>query len=147
MNFPCITEPSPHLAWNPGTHQPACPSFLQPLRLKVMTKRGLHVIASGHVSSAHYTILAQSRNEMMFPDNSPSVSMWPYLQSSSQTRRLNSISVYAARGTSRDQMRVLYMNAGALRLWREMGMPVNIIGETNRPPRTAMLSFGMPFAE
>jgi hypothetical protein len=72
--------------------------------------------------------------------------MWPYLLSSDQTRRLNSISVYTDRGTSSTQTRLLYMNAGALRVWREMGMPVNIVGETNRPPRTAMLSFGMPFA-
>jgi len=121
--------------------------LLDPICLSASTQRGLHVVINSSVSSAHYTILGQSRNEVMLPDNSPSVSMWPYLLSSAQTRRLNTISVYADRGTSSTQTRLLYMNAGALRVWREMGMPVNIVGETNRPPRTAMLSFGMPFAE
>jgi hypothetical protein len=77
----------------------------------------------------------------------PSISMWPYLLSSSQTRRLNKISVYADRGTSREQSRLLYMNPNALSLWREMGMPATVIGESHRPPRSAMLSFGMPFSE
>jgi hypothetical protein len=30
---------------------------------------------------------------------------------------------------------------------REMGMRVTIFGESHRPPRSAMLSFGMPFSE
>lgn len=121
--------------------------MLDPMRLAVAPHRGIHVVINASVASPNYTILGQSRNEVMFPDSSPSISMWPYLLSSAQTRRLNSISVYSDRGTSSDRTRLLYMNAGALRLWREMGMPVTIIGEANRPPRTAMLSFGMPFSE
>jgi len=39
------------------------------------------------------------------------------------------------------------MNADALSVWREMGIGVTIIGESHRPPRSAMLSFGMPFSE
>jgi hypothetical protein len=105
------------------------------------------VIVNASISSANYTILAQSRNELMVPENSPSISMWPYLLSSSQTRRLNKISVYADRGTSREQSRLLYMNANALSVWREMGMPATVIGESHRPPHSAMLSFGMPFSE
>ena len=61
--------------------------------------------------------------------------------------RLNYISVYTGRGKSRDQSRLLYINADALSVWREMGMRVTIIGESHRPPRSAMLSFGMPFSE
>jgi len=123
-------------------------AFLQdPVSLGVSTQRSLHVVINASVSSAHYTIIGQSRDEIMFPDNSPSISMWPYMMNSAKTRRLNSISVYTDRGTSRDQARLLYMNPAALRLWREMGMTIAIVGETNRPPRTATLSFGMPFAD
>jgi hypothetical protein len=82
----------------------------------------------------------------MVPENSPSVSMWPYLLNSAQPRRLNHISVHTSRGTSRDQSRLLYTNADALSVWREMGMRVTIIGD-RIGPRSAMLSFGMPFSE
>ena len=64
-----------------------------------------------------------------------------------ETRRLNKISVYAERGTSRERSRLLYMNSSALSLWREMGMAGTIVGESYRPPASAMLSFGMPFFE
>jgi hypothetical protein len=107
----------------------------------------LHVIVNGHIASANYTVVAQNRDEVMVPENSPSVSMWPYLLNSAQPRRLNHISVYTGRDTSRDQSRLLYMNADALSVWREMDMCVTIIGESHRPPRSAMLSFGMPFSE
>lgn len=107
----------------------------------------MHVTVNSSISSANYTIIAQSRNEVLVPENSPSISMWPYCLKSEQTRRLNTISVYAARGTSREQTRLLYMNADALSVWREMGMPLTVIGETHRPPRGAVLSFGMPFSE
>jgi len=121
--------------------------LLEPMPLMALSQPGLHLVVRTSIGSEKYTILAQSRNEMIFPDNSPSISMWPYLMASSQTRLLNQISIYSARGTSSDQTRLLYMNAGALRVWREMGMPVTIIGESHRPPRTAMLCFGMPFSE
>jgi hypothetical protein len=106
----------------------------------------LHVVVNGHIASANYTVVEQNRDEVMVPENSPSVSMWPYLLNSAQPRRLNHISVYTGRGTSRDQSRLLYINADALSVWREMGMRVTIIGESHRP-RVAMLSFGMPFSE
>lgn len=123
-------------------------TFLQdPVRLNVVSQRRLRVIVNASISSANYTILAQSRNEVMVPENSPSVSMWSYLLTSAQTQRLNRISVYTDRGTSREQSRLLYMNASALSVWREMGMPGTVIGESHRPPHSAMLSFGMPFSE
>ncbi len=112
-----------------------------------LSHHGFHIAVRTSIASANYTILAQSRGELMFPDNSPSISMWPYLLGSSQTRRLNEISIYSARGTSSAQSRLLYMNAFALRMWREMRMPVTIIGESHRPPHGALLCFGMPFSE
>jgi len=124
------------------------PAFvLPPVQMKIKMNRQVHIFAEGCVASANYTIVSQSRDEMLVPENSPSISMWPYLLNSAQTRRLTNISVYAERGTSRDQSRLLYMNAEALRIWREMGRPVTVIGESHRPPRSAMLCFGMPFSE
>jgi hypothetical protein len=99
------------------------------------------------IDSANYTIVSQSRDEMTSVENSPSISMWPYLLQSAQTQLLNSISVYTDKGTSREQVRTLYMNAGALKLWREMGHACTVIGESHRPPRSATLAFGMPFSE
>ena len=105
------------------------------------------MVVNGHIASANYTVVAQKGDEVMVPENSPSVSMWPYLLNSAQSRRLNHISVHTGRGTSRDQSRLLYMNADALSMWREMGMRVTIIGESHRPPRSAMLSFGKLFSD
>ena len=126
---------------------PVATFTLPPIQMKVNVNRQVHTFTAGCVASANYTLVAQSRDEMLVPENSPSISMWPYLLNSAQTRRLTGISVYAERGTSRDQSRLLYMNAEALRIWREMGRPVTVIGESHRPPRSAMLCFGMPFSE
>jgi hypothetical protein len=98
-------------------------------------------------ASANYTIVSQSRDEVAQVANSPSVSMWPYLVQTEQPKLLNSLSVYTDRGSTREQTRVLYMNAGALKLWREMGHATTVIGQSHRPPRSATLSFGMPFSE
>jgi hypothetical protein len=117
-----------------------------PLGPHVLSKRKLHLVVNTRISRASYTIVVQSRAEVIVPDNSPSHSMWPYLVHSAQTGRLIQISVYEHRGTSRDQARLLYMNAGALALWREMGMPGSVVGEINRPPWKAVLSFGMSFS-
>lgn len=120
---------------------------LPPIQMKVRTNRQVHTFTAGGVAAANYTLVAQSRDEMLVPENSPSISMWPYLLQSAQTARLNRISIYAERGTSREQSRILYMNADALRVWREMGMLAIVIGESHRPSRNAMLCFGMPFSE
>jgi len=123
-------------------------AYLQePAHLMARSQHGLHIVVRSSIASANYTILAQSRDELSVPENSPSVSMWPYLLSSAQTRRLNEISIYSARGSSGEQTRLLYMNAGALRMWSEMRMPATIIGESHRPPQGASLCFGMPFSE
>lgn len=117
------------------------------VRPMALGQHRFHIAIRACISSANYTILAQNRQELIVLENSPSISMWPYLLGSSQTARLNQISVYSARGTSSERARLLYMNAGALQLWREMAMPVNIIGESHRPPHSATLSFGIPFSE
>ena len=98
-------------------------------------------------ASMHYTVMTQSRDDLRDLQNSPSLSMWPYLLQSAQTQKLNTISIYAETGSTPAHTRTLYMNAGALTIWREMGKSPNVIGEANRPPRTATLSFGMPFSE
>jgi hypothetical protein len=59
----------------------------------VSNQLALHVIVNGHIASASYTVVAQNCDEVMVPENSPSVSMWPYLLNSARPRRLNHISV------------------------------------------------------
>lgn len=116
--------------------------------LPTLMKRALvNVTILDSVASANYTIVAQSRDEVLQPSNAPSLTMWPYLLNSHQMRRLNSISIYAERGTTAEQTRLLYMNTSALELWREMGRLATVIGEAHRPPQSATLSFGMPFSE
>jgi hypothetical protein len=116
------------------------------VRPKVSSQRQVHVTIKDSIWSADYTIVAQSRDQVMVANNSPSVSMWPYLINSAQTQRLSTISIYEDRGTSHGQLRLLYMNAGALSLWREMGMIVTVVGESHRPPPGARLAFGMPLS-
>jgi hypothetical protein len=118
---------------------PVLPNFLH--------QRRQHVVVSASISSVNYTILAQSLDEVMVPENSPSISMWPYLLNSAQTQQLSKISIYVERGSSRERTRLLYMNSSALFLWCEMGMTATVIGESHRPSRNATLSFGMPFSE
>jgi hypothetical protein len=126
----------------------AAATFLpNPVRPSLLHQRRLHVVVNSSISSFNYTIVAQSLDEVMVPENSPSISMWPYLLNSAQTQQLSKISIYAERGASRVQTRLLYMNSSALQIWSEMGMPATVIGESHRPPRSATLSFGMPFSE
>ena len=94
-----------------------------------------------------YTVIAQSANEVQDVQNAPSVSMGPYLVSSGQTRLLTTLSIYSLRGSSREQVRLLYMNVTALRLWKDMGKQPTQVGTQHRPPHAALLSFGVPFSE
>jgi hypothetical protein len=98
-------------------------------------------------TTMNYTVIAQNRDEMLDAANSPSLTIWPYLLQSEQTRLLNSLSVYTDKGTSREQARLFYMNATAVKLWQEMKRPATVIGTQHRPPKTAVLAFGMPFSE
>jgi hypothetical protein len=93
-----------------------------------------------------YQIVAQSAQEVQNVENAPSISMGPYLHNSGQAWLLGTISIYSLRGESREQIRLLYMNGEAIRIWEEMGKEPRIIGAQVRPPRTALLTFGVPFS-
>lgn len=97
--------------------------------------------------SLNYEIVAQSAEEVQDTKNAPAVSMGSYLIESGQTQLLTTISIYSERGESREQVRLLYMNAVALRVWRAMGKKPSVIGAQHRPSRTALLAFGVPFSE
>lgn len=95
----------------------------------------------------NYQIVAQSVEEIQDIQNAPAISMGPYLIDSGQVQLLTTISIYAQRGEVREQVRLLYMNAVALRIWKAMGKQANLIGAQHRPPKTALLVFGVPFSE
>ncbi len=108
----------------------------------------LHRLTSDRPQEAmNYTVIAQSAADVQDTQNAPSLSMGPYLIASEQTRLLTTLSVYSLRGNSREQVRTLYMNATALRIWKDMGKQPKIVGMQHRPAHTALLSFGVPFSE
>jgi len=39
------------------------------------------------------------------------------------------------------------MNAAAVRIWKAMGRNPTVIGAQHRPPRTALLMYGVPFSD
>jgi len=98
-------------------------------------------------SSLNYQIVAQSADEVQEVQNAPAFSMGPYLISSGQTKLLTTISIYSQRGEDCEQLRLLFMNRTAMRIWREMGQRPKVIGTQHRPPSTALLTFGVPFSE
>lgn len=93
----------------------------------------------------NYAIVAQSAEEVQNIQNAPPLSMGPYLIESGQTKLLTTLSIYSERGASRDQVRLLYMNAVALSLWKAMGRNPRVIGARHRPTPTALLMYGVPF--
>ena len=95
----------------------------------------------------NYQVIAQSAKDLQNVENAPAISMGPYLLKSGQTSLLTTISVYSLRGESRQQLRLLYMNAAAIQVWKEMGKVPNVVGAQNRPPHAALLTFGVPFSE
>ena len=113
------------------------------------TSNDLLFYLDGHRSGKplHYCIVAQSAEEMQDIQNAPAVSMGPYLIETSQTQLLTAISIYSQLGEHRDQVRLLYMNDVALRIWKAMGRQPNLIGARYRPPKIALLAFGVPFSE
>jgi hypothetical protein len=98
-------------------------------------------------TSPNYKIVSQSVEEVQDTDNAPAISMGPYLLESGQTHLLTRISIYSRRGESREQVRLLYMNAAAISVWKSMGKQAKVIGAQHRPPQTALLAFGVPFSE
>jgi hypothetical protein len=95
----------------------------------------------------NYSVIAQSAEDLQDMQNAPAISMGPYLIQSDQVKLLTTISIYSQRGESRDQVRLLYMNTVALRLWEAMGNKPRIVAALHRPPKTALLNFGVPFSE
>ena len=106
-----------------------------------------HLVETQSTQELNYQIIAQSADDVQNIENAPDVSMGPYLLKSEQVRLLRTISIYSLRGESRDQVRLLYMNATAVRIWREMGRSPKIIGARVRPPCAALLAFGVPFSK
>jgi hypothetical protein len=94
-----------------------------------------------------YSLLSQTAAQVADLENAPAVVIGPYLLKTQQSHWLRVISIYAKRGNSREQFRLLYLNAPALALWREMGKAVQVMGKTKRPPQDATLVFGVPFSE
>jgi hypothetical protein len=95
----------------------------------------------------NYEIVVQSADELRDVQNSPAISMASYLVETGQTELLAVISIYAIPGDSREEMRFLYMNATAVRIWKAMGKQLKTIGGRYRPPRAAALAFGVPFSQ
>ena len=86
------------------------------------------LIAQHTPAALNYQIVAQSAEEVQNIENAPAVSMEPYLLKSGQRSLLTTISIYSLRGESREQIRLLYMNAAAVRIWEEMGKaPRNLL--------------------
>ena len=98
-------------------------------------------------TALNYQIVAQSTEEVQDIQNAPAISMGPYLIESEQVKLLTTISIYTQQGETRDQVRLLYMNAAALLIWKAMGKEPKLIGFLHRPPKTALLAFGVPFSE
>jgi len=105
------------------------------------------LVSKQSAPALNYQIVAQSAEEVQNTENAPAVSMGPYLLASGQTALLRTISIYSVRGESREQIRLLYMNAPAIRVWRSMGKAPNVVGSQARPPHTALLTFGVPYSE
>jgi len=105
------------------------------------------LVANQPVPDLHYLVVAQSADDVQNIENAPAVSMGPYLLKSGQVRLLTTISIYSLRGESREQIRLLYMNAVAMQIWKEMGKAPKIIGAQVRPARAALLTFGVPFSK
>ncbi len=65
-------------------------------------------------TALNYEIVAQSAEEVQNIQNAPAISMGQYLVESDQVKLLTTISIYTQHGETRDQVRLLYMNAAAL---------------------------------
>lgn len=99
------------------------------------------------VERLNYTIVNQDADEVQDIQNAPAVSMARFLAESDRLALIPAISIYVERGSGRECVRLLYMNATALQVWKDMGMNPTEIGTRHRPARTAVLAFGVPFSE
>ena len=94
----------------------------------------------------NYVVISQDLAEVQDLASSPVLAMSAYLEETGQQDQLRRISIYSERGTTAGTMRLLYMNREALAIWRSMGRQPTIVGERHRPPRSALLGFGVPFS-
>jgi len=106
-----------------------------------------HTSPSDGVERLNYTLVTQDADEVQDIQNAPAVSMARFLAERDQMELVPAISIYVERGSGRKCIRLLYMNAIALRVWKQMRMHPTEIETRHRPPRTAVLAFGMPFSE
>ena len=81
----------------------------------------------------NYRIIAQSAEAVQNVENAPAVSMGLTLLKTGQINLLMMIGIYSLRGESRQQLRLLYMNAAAIQVWKEMGKrPPSLVREIAR---------------
>jgi len=104
-------------------------------------------VAGEIVGEGSYWVVRQGVEEVRDPENSPAVGMGKYLVETGQEDLFREISVYVERGDSREEVRRLYMNAVALRVWRDMGREAQVVGRQRRPGRGSELGFGVPYSE
>lgn len=102
---------------------------------------------AGVVEAGNYWVVRQGVDEVRDPEGAPAVSMAAYLVKTGQEDLFREISIYGERGETRDEVRRLYLNAVAMRVWRDMGQVPQVAGRRHRPPVTAALVFGVPFSE
>lgn len=100
-----------------------------------------------NAAEMHYTVVSQSADDVQQSDSAPALSMARYLVRREQMGLVPQLSIYAERGTSREQLRLLYMNGLALSVWKDMGMKPHEVGTMHRPSRTSVLVFGMPYSD
>ncbi len=93
-------------------------------------------------------MIAQSAAEVGEIQNSPSVSMGPYLIASEQTRLLTTLSIYSLRGdTPRNSKDALHERNGAAHMEGHGQAAYPSSGRSIAHRMTALLSFGVPFSE
>jgi hypothetical protein len=103
--------------------------------------------ASSNNRSPNYRVIAQSADAVRDIENAPAISMSRFITATEQTKLLTTLSIYSERGTSRDEVRLLYMNEAAFSMWKAMGKAATVIAYRHRPPSTAHLAFGVPFSD
>ena len=95
--------------------------------------------------SFNYSIMAQSAEDFLIFQKSPSTYLWPCLKLGASTDLLGHMSIYTGRTKGGGQDRFLYLNMVAMGMWTAMLKAGTVIGQVHRPPQSARLVLGMPF--
>jgi hypothetical protein len=90
--------------------------------------------ASSNNRSPNYRVIAQSADAIRDIENALAISMSRFITATEQTKLLTTLSIYSERGTSRDEVRLLYMNEAAFSMWKAMGKAATVIAYRHRPP-------------